>query len=260
MTVMKIAVTGSVGRIGRYLVSRGCVPLTCDITDPREVSVAIFEEKPTVIINCAGISDVEYAQNNYKESMNVNVRGFYNVCNAASNHGVMVVGLSSDHVFSGKLLYPLTYKENSKPKPVNNYGWTKWGMEQVAKIFFNAYVVRTSYAFDSVRLSSRIYELEYPTNLIRSFISFDSLAESLIYHATNISKMPKTLHIAGTRAVSWHQFMVEYLNHIGLKPDVVKTTYKEIDGKAPRPKRTPLNINLALGLGVPIHDFKQDFK
>ena len=268
MTVMKIGITGSKGRIGRYLVSRGCVPLDCDITDPIEVSAEIFKVKPTVIINCAGISDVDYAQNNYKESTVVNVRGFYNLCSAAMNYGAMVVGLSSDHVFSGKLWYPFTYHEHSKPKPINDYGWTKYGMESVARTYFNAYVVRTSFAFDSVRLSPEIqkfiargYTSYYSVDIVRSFISLDSLAENLIYHATNINKMPKILHIAGTRSANWHTFMVEYLKHLGINTkDVRKLHYKNIDGKAPRPLRTPLNINLALELGFPLHDFTEDFK
>jgi dTDP-4-dehydrorhamnose reductase len=264
MSAMKIGITGSKGRIGRYLVSRGCVPLDCDITDPIEVSAEIFKVKPTVIINCAGISDVDYAQNNYKESTVVNVRGFYNLCSAAINYGAVVVGLSSDHVFSGKLWYPFTYHEHSTPKPINDYGWTKYGMESVARTYFNAYVVRTSFAFDSVRLaphlSGVLAGLSYSTNVVRSFISFDSLAENLIYHATNINKMPKILHIAGTRSVSWYQFIKEFCEKSGTIKKIQKRRYGDIDGKAPRPLRTPLNINLALELGFPLHDFTEDFK
>lgn len=267
MTVIKIGITGSEGRIGRYLVSRGCVPLVCDITDPRSVSAELHSVKPTIVINCAGASDVDWCEDNYDEARKLNVRGFYNLCSQAALTGIKVVGLSSDHVFSGNLWYPFTYNEKSKPHPVNDYGWTKWGMEAVALTYFNAYIVRTSFVFDKVRLAPEIQKYQsrggapfYPVDIIRSFIHMDVFVTALTYHATNIEKMPKVLHIAGTRSASWYDFMVEYFKSLKIPTNLVtKRHYKEIDGKASRPKRTPLNVKLALKLGFQLHEFEKDF-
>jgi len=123
----KIAVTGWDGRLGRALVKAGCVPLECDITDPFQVKQAVKKVKPDIIINCAALTQVDEAENDYEHFLDVNSFAVRNLLDTK----LQVVQISTDYVFDG---HRGPYNEHSQvcdevdgvvTEPVNAYGWSK---------------------------------------------------------------------------------------------------------------------------------------
>ena len=129
--------------------------MACDITSYDSVHSAIHRSiaHPDVIINLAGLSDVDFCEKKENQELVIktNVRGAYNVALAAEDSGgIPVVFISTDHVFDGK---HGPYKENAKlTPPVNFYGSSKLAMEGIGLNFNNVKIVRTSYLFSYKRV------------------------------------------------------------------------------------------------------------
>ena len=130
--MFRVGITGHEGVIGTRLSMKGCYNLICDVTNPEQVKDIISDAKPTVVIHCAALTDVAYCESHFKEAFDVNVRGTSNIVEAMPKDSVFIY-LSSDHLFSGNNWFSQGYGEWQKPSPVNNYGFTKWGGEIVAK-------------------------------------------------------------------------------------------------------------------------------
>jgi dTDP-4-dehydrorhamnose reductase len=103
-----------------------------DVTDLEEVRTAIEDFKPTVVINTAAKTNLEWCGNNRLEAFNVNVLGAGNIAKACDEAGVYFIHFSSGCIFSsvdGKD----EKTEESLPNPSSYYGWTKvWSEEIVA--------------------------------------------------------------------------------------------------------------------------------
>ena len=76
-----------------------------------------------VIINCAAYTDVEAAQDNPREAMDVNAGAAGILADAARETGAVLVHISTDYVFDGKANTP--YREDAAASAVNVYGMTK---------------------------------------------------------------------------------------------------------------------------------------
>lgn len=103
-----------------------------DVTKLDEVRSAIEKFKPTVVINTAAKTNLEWCGNNRLEAFNVNVLGAGNIAKACDEAGVYLIHFSSGCIFSsvdGKD----EKTEESTPNPSSYYGWTKvWSEEIVA--------------------------------------------------------------------------------------------------------------------------------
>lgn len=137
MDCMNILVTGSSGQLGRALKELACgsrhrfvftSPDACedglrvDITDRSSVMRAV-SAGVDVIINCAAYTDVEAAQDNPREAMDVNAGAAGILADAAREAGAVLMHISTDYVFDGKANTP--YREDAEASAVNVYGMTK---------------------------------------------------------------------------------------------------------------------------------------
>lgn len=260
-----IGVTGADGRVGRELVRRGCTPLECDVTKPDEVFNSIQDSRVELVIHCAAITDVDYCEKkeNEKEVIGVNVRGTYNVVNACQILGIKMIYISTDHVFDGKRWFG-SYKETDRPNPINMYGFSKWGGEGICNVTDdNVKIVRTSYLHQYYNeipymrdylKNARLWEIEVPSVIKRTFLSIPKFVNSLLYYSQNFDSMPKLLHVTGTKKLSWHQFVVELAKHMGILPDHFHPRNKYLsEGYVPHPQNGGLDVSLAKSLGLPLY-------
>jgi len=265
---MKIASVGkdkNLGNVNRTLVSRGAIPLVCDITNVQDVRTAIKKLRPDIIINPASKSRPTWVQENFKEAINVNFLGAVNLFRVAQEFGIPVVALSTDHIFNGKRG---KYKETDHryKYPVNDYGHTKLAMESAADAFSNVKVVRTSNCFskDDPRVLWYIDALyknktvAVPVFQKRSFMHIEHFAQSLEEYAQRFHDMPKVLHISGSQNVTWYEFVKVFAEAMEL-PQVFtkKLRRKWFDDKnhVPRPKKVGLDVSLSARLGLPQFDY-----
>lgn len=249
---MKIACTGSSGKVGQRLVKMGVIPLECDVTDFAMVNSVVTAIQPDVIVHLAALSDVDYceAQENKEKVIKVNLRGAANVATAALENHCGVVLLSTDHVFDGKRG---PYKETDRPKnPVNFYGMSKMGAEALTESFSNMKIVRTSHLFNYNRIfhtfidPDKFYgKVEVPTFLRRSFMYEGHFATCLYVYLLRFFEMPKVFHISGSDTVSMYDYALAVASIFGIDKSHIIPRKKELKELAPRPKKAGLNTKLS---------------
>jgi dTDP-4-dehydrorhamnose reductase len=262
---MKVAVTGSEGRLGSALVELGCEPLRCDITKPKKIEKAFEQIQPGVVINCAAWTDVDGAEDkeNYDDVMAVNLRGPANLRLAFDG---LLIQISTGYVFNGA---DGPNKEDDLPGPLNIYGWSKFGGEAAARVRESTIVVRTLDLFgvasdriDFVRSIRDILELgaekELPDNLYGVPTYIPHISEALLEVAARwtaleaYKTMPKILHIAGDLTLSRFEWGRMIAETFGYDPELILPT-SEIKGIAQRPTRGGLNVDQAKKLMIPIY-------
>lgn len=152
MLYERVLVTGANGLLGRELVSLlsrfseydvlatgrsatthsegsyGYMPL--DITVRRDVQRAVRDFEPTVVINCAAMTDVDRCETEREACWKVNVEAVETLAQQCSDTGARLIQLSTDFVFNG-LDGP--YEESARPDPVNFYGKSKQAAENAAR-------------------------------------------------------------------------------------------------------------------------------
>jgi 3,5-epimerase/4-reductase len=133
----KVLIFGD-GQIGnfylRYFSGKGIEASIAKDTDIRkldEVTKAIDENQPTVVINTAAMTNLEWCGEHRLEAFDVNVLGAATVAKACDTKGVYFIHFSSGCIFSsvdGKD----AKAEADEPNPSSYYGWTKiWSEEMV---------------------------------------------------------------------------------------------------------------------------------
>ncbi len=139
---MKVLITGATGLLGKCLMelipnshgtwftnSHHSVPLHhLDICHLQQVSYVMNIVRPDVVIHCAAIGDVEFAETNYVETDMVNVQATESLHKIAKEYDAQFVYISSNAVFDGG--HP-PYNENSERNPINRYGVIKKRAEDV---------------------------------------------------------------------------------------------------------------------------------
>lgn len=271
---MKIAVTGSSGKLGRKLVERGCIALNCDILQPNDLRGLINATNPDVVVHCAALTDVAYCESHFKEAFDVNVKGTVNVFESLPKNSTFIY-LSTDHIFPGENWFDAGYGEWHKPQPVNVYGYTKWGGEIVARSFpgCRSVVVRTSRGFDYEDMKPTIDALNKGEEIIitdlikRSFMYVPHFVDALLWFIENLNKLPDVdvINISGDSVWSYYRFWTIMQKSLGLSYGTVlpRKTRLSPEEAPPRPFRAGLDVKYAKKLGVPIgslNDAIEDLK
>jgi dTDP-4-dehydrorhamnose reductase len=147
-------VTGAGGMLGQDLIAvlgrhgetvTGLSRHELDVADPVEVTGRIDEHKPDVVVNCAGWTAVDKAEDCEAEALRVNGTGAANLAAACRRRGSRLVQISTDYVFGQRLQD--SYAEDDDPAPLNAYGRTKLAGERAALGLPDGYVVRTAWLY-----------------------------------------------------------------------------------------------------------------
>ena len=92
------------------------------------VEKIIEKEKPDVIVNTMGYSNIDFCESNKNNTEKLHVETTERICNICESNGSKQIFLSSDYVFDGE---KGDYSENDIPNPVNFYGLSKLKAEQL---------------------------------------------------------------------------------------------------------------------------------
>jgi dTDP-4-dehydrorhamnose reductase len=149
----KILVTGAKGMLGRSFCKtmkreyevRGISRDNCDITQREETEKVIGNFSPDVVIHCAAYTNVDGAEENYKEAFLVNVEGTRNVLSSLKTKDYLFVYISTDYVFDGNKKD--CYNEQDIPHPLNQYGASKLEGERIVSKQEKHLILRTSWLF-----------------------------------------------------------------------------------------------------------------
>lgn len=261
---MKVFLTGANGYIGKELVRRGYLPLSCDVTNYNFVDREITNAKPDIVLHLAGKSSPDYCRREFERSSYVNFNGTRNVMNVCSEHKIPAVFLSSYQIWGGgwREAFNKHDEYSKKTSPVNEYGLQKLTAEGAVDVF-GMNIIRASYIFDRVRLFEELLSLargeviDAPTFLKRSFIHLEDFACLIEEYMSRFSEMPPVLHLAGSKTVSYLEFWLEVCDQFGFDSSLVngRRNERDVPGKAKRPHNGGLDVSLSKKLGFPQFDY-----
>jgi dTDP-4-dehydrorhamnose reductase len=153
--VMLLGAGGQVGRACRAMAPadfelRAFAHADLDIGDADQVSRAVADFSPDVVINTAAYTAVDKAESELAAARRANVDGPRNVAVAlaASTHGRMI-HLSTDFVFDGSSSRP--YPPDAPAAPLGVYGATKLAGERAVldALGGRAVVLRTAWVYSA---------------------------------------------------------------------------------------------------------------
>ncbi|MDQ7087367.1 MAG: NAD(P)-dependent oxidoreductase [Acidobacteriota bacterium] len=152
-------IIGAGGLVGRTLVSRleprfphtvSATRAEIDICDRWGMAAEIARLRPTVVLNCAAMSNVDACEEDPEAADRVNAEGPAHLAEICRREGIRLIHFSTDYVFDGEKQGE--YDEADAPGPVNHYGWSKLRGEQaVLETLVEAVVLRVSFVFGSGR-------------------------------------------------------------------------------------------------------------
>lgn len=159
----KIVIFGSEG-----LVARECIRTfspdfkiillnreQCDITNTLGVIDALTEHQPDVVINCAGMIDLNECEQNPQRAHSINALAAGNIARALKDGFSQAVFLqfSTCYVFGNE---KKSYDELDAPNPINEYGKSKLAGERMIVDCLQGsgiqyFIVRTSWIYSEYR-------------------------------------------------------------------------------------------------------------
>lgn len=197
----KIWITGAEGHIGTALldllegVEYQLLPTDIeevDITKIDEVTQFVHVNRPDVVINCAGLTDVQECENNVDEAYRVNAIGVRNVALAANEVNAKVIQISTDDVFDKESRVPYNEFDNVHPRTI--YGKSKEAGEKILTQLLNRFVIiRSSWIYgigrdfvDEVLCNvGQEKTMEVPNNQYAAPTSAKELAKVIRYFIDN---------------------------------------------------------------------------
>ncbi|MCH9617412.1 MAG: dTDP-4-dehydrorhamnose reductase [Chlamydiia bacterium] len=118
-----------------------------DVLNPSMIEAFYLKHKPTHIVNCTAIVEVDKAEGELsQQAEEVNIHGIENLALLAHKYHLKLLHISTDYVFDGTKKEAHT--EEDRVNPVNKYGLTKFlGEQNLLEILPTAVIIRTASVF-----------------------------------------------------------------------------------------------------------------
>lgn len=246
----KVLVTGANGMLGQdlcpilekngYEVVKTDIH-NLDITNSRMVEDVFSKEKPDIVVHCAAYTNVDKAEEDLETARLINAKGTENIAKVCKKINAVMVYISTDYVFNGEIKNE-PYKPTDTPKPLNNYGLTKFeGEEAVRKHLEKYYICRTSWLYGHQGknfVETMITLADRPEiKVVDDQIGCPTWTVELANAIVQIIKSQNygIYHTCGTGAVTWYGFAKEIFNLAKLKVNLKPCSTSEY----PRPAKRP---------------------
>ena len=247
--MIKIWITGANGQIGTAI-NEVLDPLEAEVfnTDKEELDITDTEEvlnfgemnRPDVIINCAGIVDLNLCEKEPELAYRVNALGARNLSLVARKVGSKMVQLSTDDVFDGLSKTPYSEFDDTNPKTV--YGRSKRAGENYVKEFTHKhFVVRSNWVYgrENNFVNKVLEAAKNQTPLALASDQFGSPTSAkdlarLILHLIKTNEYG-TYHATCQGMCSRYEFAQEILKAAGKEVEMKAVPTKESDLSYARP-------------------------
>ena len=215
-----------------------------DITKIDEVTQFVYVNRPDVIINCAGMTDVAECEKNIDEAYRVNAIGVRNVALAANDIDAKVIQISTDDVFDKESRIP--YNEFDTVHPRTIYGKSKEAGEKILTQLLNRFVIiRSSWIYgigrdfvdEVLRNAAKGGTMEVPNNQYAAPTSAFELARVICHFIDN--EEYGLYHVVCPGSCSRYEFARTILEYTGKTGDLdlypvvarddVRPTYSVLD-------------------------------
>jgi dTDP-4-dehydrorhamnose reductase len=223
------------------------------------VAAAIDDCEPDVVLNAAGFTGVDRAEDEDAEATRVNGSALSVIGEECARRGVTVVHFSSDYVFDGDSGVP--YREDDPTNPVNAYGRSKLAGERaLGATGARALVLRVQWLFGGRRESfpSRMWKRAVRgerTRVVDDQVGSPTYTTDLAGAVWKLVALDETgvLHLASSGTASWYDVARAVFAHAG-RPDLLqRCSTAEFPTRTRRPKFTVLDTSRAAALlGAPL--------
>ena len=224
---MRILITGARGQLGRSVaaaaVKRGIDTVALgrrqmDITRAENVNRGIEISLPDLVVNCAGYTAVDRAEQETTLAFAVNRDGPSHLADACSKKAIPLIHISTDYVFDGRKQDP--YDETDPICPLNVYGQSKAaGESEIHKKTDRYIILRTAWVFGAhgnnfvktmLRLGCKHETIRVVDDQIGNPTFSGSLAEVIMRIAAHYRRRNEInwgiYHYGGQPPISWYGF------------------------------------------------------
>ena len=251
-----IIVTGAKGQLGGdvcdLLTAQGVEHLgidiaDLDITDEKAVEAFFDGPRADALIHCAAYVAVDKAEDEKELCFKVNEEGTRNLARACKKHGIKMLYVSTDYVFSGEGNTP--FDPEDEKAPLGTYGLSKLkGEEAVRESLDNYFIVRTSWVFGEkntnfIATMLRLAETRSELSVVCDQIGSPTYAKDLAVLLCDMIKTDRygTYHGTNEGFCSWHQLAEKTFEVAGKDIKVNPVASEEYPTRAVRPKNSRLS-------------------
>jgi len=226
-----------------------------DITDIGQLKEFAADKPVSWIINCAGYTAVDKAEDEPALAFKINAEGPANVAQIAVKKNIKLIHISTDYVFDGAK--EGAYLETDLPNPINIYGKSKLkGEKNIAETAKAYFIIRTAWLYGKngnnfVRTMLRLFKEKSEIKIVAdqwgSPTCACDLAEAII-RIIDVNPVTSGLyHFTNDGRINWHQFATEIYDFAkagGLTGGYVRLLPIET-GQYPTKAKRPVNSFLS---------------
>jgi dTDP-4-dehydrorhamnose reductase len=218
-----------------------------DIRDGSATERVLLDLRPDLVIHLAAYTDVDGCEEHPQRAEETNALGTWHMARACAQIGAVLLYVSTDYVFDGRLDRP--YREDDCPHPINVYGQTKFrGEQHVQALVRRHFIVRSSWLYGPqgknfvatiLRMAKGHEELRVVSDRCGSPTYTHHLAGKL----TQLLRVNEygVYHITGAGECSWLEFARAIVELADQRPvRVVPITSQELGRRARRPANSLL--------------------
>jgi len=131
-----------------------------DIGDYKALEKFGKDKKIKWVINCAGYTKVDKAEEEIDEAFKLNKDGARNIALFSAKRQIRLIHISTDYVFDGRQEGgTVAYREDDKTNPINIYGKSKLaGEEEIKNILEEYFIIRTAWLY-GIRGNNFVYTM-----------------------------------------------------------------------------------------------------
>ena len=218
-----------------------------DITDEKKVMDCFDGVKPSIVINCAGNTEIDFLEKNAHVAYSINADGARNLAVAAERSKARLIHISTDGVFDGTRG---NYTEEDEPNPINVYARSKLsGEEQIAKNCSNHVVIRTNFYGHHPQSKFLFNSILSKLRKKEQIIGFDDVVFTPL-EVSNLSQLISEvafsnyvgiLNLSSNESITKYQFCCSIAKMFDLDLSLIKRGFIDNAGFiAKRPKNTSL--------------------
>lgn len=259
----KVMISGCEGQLGKTL--QELAPLHPEYqffnTDIKELDLSDFtatqkfidQNEIEIVINAAGYTAVERAEEEIEAAYSANCQAVENLARAIAKRNGFMIHISTDYVFDGKK--GSAYTPEDLPCPLSVYGASKLAGEKamcstnvrgviirIAWLYstFGNNFVKTMLKLSAERESIQVVNDQWgaPTNALDlSEVIFQIIAEEEVQNGVEI------YHYSNAGLTTWHGFAKEIIRLSGAICEVKATTSEAFGAKVKRPTFSQLSTD-----------------
>jgi dTDP-4-dehydrorhamnose reductase len=216
-----------------------------DVTDAAQTAEIVRNVRPSLVIHCAAMTNVDACEDEPGRAFAVNAEGSANIAAAADSVGAEIVAISTDYVFDGERG---AYTEADPTNPIQVYGRSKLeGENAVREANAKHYVVRSAWIYgpggkNHLSKLPDYVETGTPVSAVVDQHGCPTYAPDLADAIGAVAGSGRfgTYHVVNQGVCSFAEFFDFAVEQLGSDLEVKHITLEELGRPAPRPHNTSL--------------------